>query len=115
MVRVVTAVLYGSTPKWQIWGWAGDAFWLVFGLKAAIGVQHTGGKSGGELVTLFGGYSYDGLNAAIGVQHTGGKYGGELVTLFGSYSYDGLNAAYYADFLYVGNGACILDGIFRML
>ena len=39
-------------------------------MNAAIGVKHTGGKSGGELVTLFGGYSYDGLNAAIGVQHT---------------------------------------------
>ena len=45
------------------------------------------------MVTLFGGYSYDGLNAAIEVQHRGGKSGGELVTLFGSYSYDGLNAA----------------------
>ena len=37
----------------------------------AIGVQYTrGGKSGGEQVTLFGGYSYDGVSAAIGVQHT---------------------------------------------
>ena len=43
-------------------------------------------------MTLFGSYSYDGLNAAIGVQHTGGKSGGELVTLFGSYSYDGVSA-----------------------
>ena len=70
------------------------------GVSAAIGVQHTevaklwvvsdtfwrlllcwceccyrgptlrGGKSGGELVTIFRGYSYDGLNVAIGVQHT---------------------------------------------
>ena len=39
-------------------------------MSAAIGVQHTGGKSGGELVTLFGSYSYDGLNAVIEVQHT---------------------------------------------
>ena len=31
---------------------------------------HRGAKSGCKLVTLFGGYSYDGLNAAIGVQHT---------------------------------------------
>ena len=61
------------------------------GYCCAIGVQHTSAKSGGELVTLFGGYSYDGLNAAIGVQHRGGKSGGELVTLFGSYSDDGLN------------------------
>ena len=35
-----------------------------------MGPTHRGGKSGGELVTLFGGYYYDGLNAAIGVQHT---------------------------------------------
>ena len=35
----------------------------------AIGVQHTSAKYGGELVTLFGGYFYDGLNDAIGVQH----------------------------------------------
>ena len=33
------------------------------GVSAAVGVQHTGCK----LVTLFGGYSYDGLNATIGV------------------------------------------------
>ena len=31
---------------------------------------HRGAKSGCKLVTLFGGYFYDGLNAAIGVQHT---------------------------------------------
>ena len=34
------------------------------------GPTHRGGKSGGELVTLFDSYSNDGLNAAIGVQHT---------------------------------------------
>ena len=56
-----------------------------------MGHTYRDGKSGFKLVTLFGGYSYDGLNAAIGVQHTGGKSGGELVTLFGSYSDDGLN------------------------
>ena len=38
-------------------------------MTAGIWVIHTGPKSGGELVTLFGGYSYDGLNDAIGVQH----------------------------------------------
>ena len=32
--------------------------------------MHRGAKSGCKLVTLFGGYYYDGLNAAIGVQHT---------------------------------------------
>ena len=30
---------------------------------------HRGGKSGGELVTLFDSYSYDGVSAVIGVQH----------------------------------------------
>ena len=45
------------------------------------------------MVTLFGGYSYDGVSAGIWVIHTGAKSGGELVTLFDSYSYDGLNAA----------------------
>ena len=39
-------------------------------MSAGIWVIHTGPKSGGELVTLFGGYSYDGVSAAIGVQHT---------------------------------------------
>ena len=31
--------------------------------------MHTGAKSGGELVTLFDSYSYDGVTAGIGVQH----------------------------------------------
>jgi len=31
---------------------------------------HTGGKSGGELLTLFDSYSYDGVNAGIWVIHT---------------------------------------------
>ena len=80
---------------------------------------HTGGKSGGELltlfdgysydgvsvgiwvihtevpnlgVTLFGGYSYDGVSFGIWVIHTGPKSGGEQVTLFGGYSYDGVSA-----------------------
>ena len=35
-----------------------------------MGHTYRGGKSGCKLVTLFGGYSYDGLNATIGVQHT---------------------------------------------
>ena len=35
-----------------------------------MGHTYRGGKSGCKLVTLFGGYSYDGLNAAKGVQHT---------------------------------------------
>ena len=35
-----------------------------------MGHTYRGPKSGCKMVTLFGGYSYDGLNAAIGVQHT---------------------------------------------
>ena len=31
---------------------------------------HTGGKSGGELLTLFDSYSYDGVSAGIWVIHT---------------------------------------------
>ena len=54
----------------------------------------TGGKSGGELLTLFDSYSYDGVSAGIygSYIHTGGKSGGELLTLFDSYSYDGVSA-----------------------
>ena len=55
---------------------------------------HTSGKSGGELLTLFDSYSYDGVSAGIygSYIHTGGKSGGELLTLFDSYSYDGVSA-----------------------
>ena len=57
------------------------------GVSAGIWVIHTGGKSGGEMLTLFGGYSYDGVSgysydsvsAGIWVIQTGGKYGGEMV------------------------------------
>ena len=55
----------GQTYRWQIWG---------------------------RVLTLFGGYSYDGVSAGIWVIHTGGKSGGELVTLFGSYCNDGVSA-----------------------
>ena len=34
-----------------------------------MGHTYRGGKSGGELLTLFGGYSYEGVIAAIGFQH----------------------------------------------
>ena len=47
---------------------------------------HTGGKSGGELLTLFDSYSYDGVRAGIWVIHTSAKSGCKLVTLFDSYS-----------------------------
>ena len=53
----------------------------------------TGAKSGCKLVTLFGGYSYDGVSVGIWVLHRGGKSGCKLVTLFGGYSYDGVSAA----------------------
>ena len=53
---------------------------------------HTGGKSGGELLTLLDSYSYDGVSAGIWVIHSGSKSGGEQVTLFGGYSYDGVSA-----------------------
>ena len=39
-------------------------------MSAGIWVIHTGAKSGGEVVTLFDSYSYDGVSAVIGVQHT---------------------------------------------
>ena len=45
------------------------SLFLTLGVSAGIWIIHTGPKSGGELVTLFGGYYYDGLIAAIGVQH----------------------------------------------
>ena len=35
------------------------------GVSAGIWVIHRGPKSGGEQVTLFGGYSYDGVSAGI--------------------------------------------------
>ena len=56
-----------------------------------MGHTYRGGKSGGELLTLFGGYSYDGVSAGIWVIQTGAKSGCKLVTLFGGYSYDGVS------------------------
>ena len=53
-----------------------------------MGHTYRGGKSGGELLTLFGGYCSDGVSAGIWVIHTGAKSGGELVTLFDSYFYN---------------------------
>jgi len=40
------------------------------GVSASIWVIHTGAKSGGELVTIFGGYYNDGVSAGIWVIHT---------------------------------------------
>ena len=52
----------------------------------------TGAKSGCKLVTLFGGYYYDGVSAGIWVIQRGAKSGCKLMTLFGGYSYDGVSA-----------------------
>ena len=52
---------------------------------------HTGGKSGGELLTLFDSYSYDGVSAGIWVIHNCGKSLGEKLTLFDSFCHDGVN------------------------
>ena len=52
---------------------------------------HTGGKSGGELLTLFDSYSYNGVSAGIWVIHNCGKSWGEKVTLFDSFCHDGVN------------------------
>ena len=52
---------------------------------------HTGGKSGGDLLTLFDSYSYDGVSAGILVIHNCGKSLGEKVTLFDSFCHDGVN------------------------
>ena len=44
---------------------------------------HTGAKSLCKMVTSFDSYSYDCVNAGIWVIHTGPKSRGELVMLFG--------------------------------
>ena len=61
----------------------GDCNYGVCGDCNAIGVIHTGFKSGGEKVTLFGSDCDGGASAGIGVIHTGPKSGAEKVTLFG--------------------------------
>ena len=45
-------------------------------MSAGIWVLHRGAKSGCKMLTLFGGYSYDGVSAGIWVIHTGPKSGG---------------------------------------
>ena len=52
-------------------------------------------------MTLFGGYSYDDVSASIWVIHTGGKSGGELVTLFGGYCNDGVSAGIWVNGSYI--------------
>ena len=46
-------------------------------MSAGIWVIHTGTKSGGDMVTLFGSDCFDGVSADIGVIHTGPKSGGK--------------------------------------
>ena len=71
------------TASWEVELWeVGAGRWVI----------HRGGKSGCKLVTLFGGYSYNGMSAGIWVILTGPKSGCKLVTLFGGYSYDGVSA-----------------------
>ena len=50
-------------------------------MSVGIWVIHTGAKSGGEVVTLFNSYSYDGVSVGIWVIHTSAKSGCKLVTL----------------------------------
>merc|ERR1711873_323277 len=81
----------GGLVGWWVGRWVG---WWVGALVVWCeclfrGPTHRGGKSGCELVTEFGGYSYDGVSAGIWFIHRGPKSGGEQVTLFGGYSYDG--------------------------
>ena len=58
-----------------------------------MGHTYRGPKSGCKMVTLFGGYSYDGVIAGIWVLHTGAISGCKLQTLFGGYSFDGVIAS----------------------
>ena len=53
-----------------------------------IWVIHTGPKSGGELVTLFGSNCDESVNAGMWVRHIGPKSEGKLVTLFDRYCDD---------------------------
>ena len=61
-------------------------------MVAGIWVLHRGAKSGCKILTLFGGYSYDGVSAGIWVLHRGAKSGCKMLTLFDSYCYDGVSA-----------------------
>ena len=66
-----------------------------------MGHAYRGGKSGGELLTLFGGYSYDGVSAGIWVIHT--EVANLGVTLFGGYSYDGVSVGIWVIHTEVAN------------
>ena len=47
-------------------------------MSTGIRVIHTGPKSGGEKVTLFGSDCDSGVTAGVGVLHRGPKSGGEM-------------------------------------
>ena len=68
-----------------------------------MGHTYRGPKSGCTMVTLFGGYSYDGVNAGIWVIHTGPKSRCKLVTPFGGYSYNGVSAGIWVIHIEVAN------------
>ena len=80
MVCVVTVMLL-------IWLLLGS--WIGY-CSAGIWVIYTGAKSGCKLVTLFGGYSFDGVIASIWVIHTGGRSGCKKIPLFDSDSDNGI-------------------------
>ena len=66
-----------------------------------MGHTYRGGKSGCKLVTLFGGYSYDGVSAGIWVIHTGAKSGCKVATLFDSYRLEIYLTMYYLSLIHI--------------
>ena len=84
-------------------------------MSAGIWVIHTGAKSGGEVVTLFDSYSYDGVSAGIWVIHRGAKSGCKMLTLFGGYSYDGVSAGIWVIHTEVSNLGVVSDAFWQLL
>ena len=78
-----------------------------------MGHTYRGGKSGGELLTLFGGYSYDGVSAGIWVIHT--EVANLGVTLFGGFSYDGVSLGIWVTHTEVANMGVVSDTFWRLL
>ena len=83
------------------------------GVVAGIWVLHRGAKSGCKILTLFGGYSYDGVSAGIWVLHTGAKSGCKVVTLFDSNSYNGVSAGIWV--IHTGPKSGVIDDGFLQL
>ena len=65
-----------------------------------MGHTYRGGKSGCKLVTLFGGYSYDGVSVGIWVIH---KEVPNLGVTLDGYSYDGLSVGIWVIHTEVAN------------